>query len=192
MRHAATRSTRSFAFPTDEPLDDRGRADAIALAGVVPSRHETLASPSLRCRQTAEAAGLTIDAFDEALAECDFGLWGGRTLDDVADDDAEAVRAWMTDPDAQPHGGESLRTFVARVGRWLDVQAQLDGSAVVLTHGGVAKAAVIHALDAPVAAFWRVDVAPLSITEIHAHDGRWTLTRTNARIGADGAREVVA
>jgi hypothetical protein len=38
----------------------------------------------------------------------------------------------------------------------------------------------VHALGAPLDAFWRVDVAPLSITELHAHDGRWTLTRTNA------------
>ncbi len=43
-------------------------------------------------------------------------------------------------------------------------------------------AAVVHALGAPPAAFWRVDAAPLAPTELHAHDGRRTLTRANAEL----------
>ena len=37
------------------------------------------------------------------------------------------------------------------------------------------------ALDAPPIAFWRIDVSPTSITELHAHDARWTVTRVNDR-----------
>lgn len=77
----------------------------------------------------------------------------------------------MSDPDARPHGGESLRGFAARVGRWLDGQAQLERGAVVVTHAGVIKAALVHALRMPVEAFWRIDAAPLAITELHARDG---------------------
>jgi hypothetical protein len=44
----------------------------------------------------------------------------------------------------------------------------------------VVKAAIVAALGAPLEAFWRVDVAPLALAELHAHDGRWTLTRVNA------------
>jgi len=86
----------------------------------------------------------------------------------------------MTDPDAAPHGGESLTRFAARVAAWLDEQAADDGRAIAVTHGGVVKAAVVHALGAPLAAFWRIDVAPLALTELHAHEGRWTVTRVNA------------
>ena len=86
----------------------------------------------------------------------------------------------MSDPAASPHGGESLAAFATRVACWLDEQARLDGAAVAITHGGVVKAAVVQALGAPLDAFWRIDCAPLSITELHAHDGRWTLTRLNA------------
>ena len=86
----------------------------------------------------------------------------------------------MTDPAASPHGGESLRAFAARSRGWLDEQARLDGRAVAITHGGVVKAAVVYALGAPLEAFWRIDVSPLSITELHAHDGRWTVTRVNS------------
>ncbi len=55
----------------------------------------------------------------------------------------------MTDPDAAPHGGESLTGLLARVRGWLAEQAALDGTAIAITHGGVVKAAVTIALDAP-------------------------------------------
>jgi len=91
----------------------------------------------------------------------------------------EAARSWMLDPDARPHGGESLTAFAGRVGRWLDGQAALGGRAVAITHGGVVKAALVRALAAPLASFWQLDVAPLRVTELHAHEGRWTVTRVN-------------
>lgn len=177
VRHAATLATRAAAFPVDEPLDERGAADAAALADRLPARCDVLCSPAARCVQTAAAAGLTPLRSERLLAECDFGAWAGRCLSEV---DPDAAAAWMTDPAATPHGGESLRAFVARVAGWLDMQARLDGRAVAITHGGVVKAAVVHALGAPIDAFWRIDCAPLSITELHAHDGRWTVTRLNA------------
>jgi broad specificity phosphatase PhoE len=176
VRHAATAATRASEFPLDEPLDDRGRAAAARLGVALPPRSEALTSPALRCRQTAEAAGLREPAVEPALAECDFGVWAGRALADV--DEAEAA-AWMSDPQACPHGGESLEAFAARVSGWLDGQAQLDGRTVAVTHGGVVKAAVVQALGAPLDAFWRIDAVPLAITELHAHDGLWTVTRVN-------------
>jgi broad specificity phosphatase PhoE len=137
-----------------------------------------LASPALRCRQTAQAAGLD-PVVVPALAECDFGRWGGTTLQAVAAADPDGVDRWLADPDAAPHNGESLCAFSTRVARWLDEQATQAGAAVAITHAGVVRAAVVHALSAPLDAFWRIDAAPLSLTELHAHDGRWTVTRLN-------------
>jgi broad specificity phosphatase PhoE len=180
VRHAPTRATRATAFPLDEPLDDAGRLAAAALAAALPRRCEVLSSPAVRCRETAEAAGLTPD-LDDALIECDFGRWAGMHLADVDD---EGARSWILDPDAAPHGGETLRAFAGRVGRWLDAQSAREGVAAAITHGGVVRAAVVHALRAPLPAFWQVDAAPLSVTELHAHDGRWTVARLNDVVGA--------
>lgn len=180
VRHAPTAATRAAAFPSDEPVDERGLAAAGALAGALPAQADALSSPALRCRQTAAATRIDEPRLEPAIAECDFGTWAGRSLEDIG---ASAARAWMTDPDACPHGGESVSDFVARVGVWLDAQARLDGGAVAVTHGGVVKAAVVRALGAPLTAFWRIDAAPLAITELHARDGRWTVTRVNAQAG---------
>jgi broad specificity phosphatase PhoE len=179
VRHAPTAATRAARFPVDEPLDERGRVAAAARGAALPGSFEALTSPALRCRQTAEAAGLSAPSVEPALAECDFGAWAGRSLAEVQAAEPETAEAWMLDPQARPHGGESLATFAARVSAWLDSQAQLDGRAVAVTHAGVVKAAVIHALDGPLHALWRIDVAPLSITELHARDARWTVTRVN-------------
>ncbi len=188
VRHAATPATRAAAFPTDEGLDERGRSDAAALLGVLPEGCEAMSSPALRCRQTATAAGFPRPQLEPDLAECDFGDWCGRTLADVHAVQPEASTAWMTDPDAAPHGGESLAAFAERVGSWLERQARMSGRAVAITHGGVVKAALVRALGAPVQAFWRIDAAPLAVTELHAHDGRWTLTRVNCAVASAGRR----
>jgi broad specificity phosphatase PhoE len=185
VRHASTAAVRAAAFGADEPLDEGGRRAATRLAARLP-RGEVLVSPARRAIET--AAGLGPVRVVSELAECDFGTWAGLTLDAIA---PEPLGEWMTDPDAAPHGGESLTALLARVGRWLGEQVALDGTAIAITHGGVIKAAVVMALDAPASAFWRIDVAPLSITELHAHDGRWTVTRVNDRGPAARTREAV-
>jgi len=178
VRHAPTSATRAAAFPVDEPLDRRGREQAGRLPALVPAGSELLSSPALRCRQTAEAAGLAPRP-DPALAECDFGTWAGRSLAEVEAADRQAMREWMTDPEVRPHGGESLAAFAGRIARWLDGQSREDGHALAITHGGVVKAALAHALAAPLTAFWQLDASPLGVTELHAHHGRWTVRRMN-------------
>ena len=181
VRHAPTSATRAAAFPLDEPLDERGLASAAALPRALPRRCEVMSSPALRCRQTVEAAGLTATA-EPRLSECDFGSWAGATLADVHASDPQGAGVWMIDPDAAPHGGEPLREFFSRVAKWLDDQAAGEGAAAAITHAGVVKAALVHALGAPLDAFWRLDAAPLSVTDLRAHDGRWTVSRVNCPV----------
>jgi len=186
VRHAATAATRAAAFPLDARPDRRALAAASRLAAIVPRRAEACSSPALRCVETARAAGVDPAPVPE-LAECDFGTWAGRSLAEVCREDPDGAEAWMTDPEARPHGGESLAAFVARVGGWLDSQGRGEGCTFAITHGGVVKAAVVGALGAPLEAFWRVDADPLAVTELHAHDGRWALARANVPLAGEGA-----
>jgi histidine phosphatase superfamily protein (branch 1) len=43
------------------------------------------------------------------------------------------------------------------------------------THPAVLRAATVHVLDAPLAAFWRVDVEPLARLSLTCAAGRWNL-----------------
>jgi hypothetical protein len=43
--------------------------------------------------------------------------------------------AWLADPRATPHGGESLLDFITRVGGWLDTRPVGDGGRIVAVAG---------------------------------------------------------
>jgi len=176
VRHGTTAATRTRAFPADEPLDDFARSAAAELP--LPIGWAAFTSPARRARDTAAAAGLSAKA-EPRLAECDFGAWAGQNPRDLHRADPAATRAWMTDPCARPHGGESLHTFYARVASWLDEEAGRGDDVVAVTHGGVIRASVAHAIGAGVGAVWQIAVDPLSITELRSQDGVWSLRRLN-------------
>ncbi|MFG1671407.1 histidine phosphatase family protein [Streptomyces sp. Y7] len=156
------------------PLDDIGTAQARSAAATLRPAARVLTSPGLRCRETAEALGLHGPVVPE-LAGPDMGGWRGRTLDEVSAAEPESVGRWLTDPDRAPHGGESVREFCDRIARWLADARDLDGRTLAVVEPEVVRAAVVHALGMPVAAFWRLDVAPLTATALSGRSGRWNL-----------------
>ena len=178
VRHAPSDATRRSAFPVDEPLDARGLDEARALAPRLERSDGAWTGPAARARQTAEALGLDATVAPQ-LDECDFGAWRGRTLAELDTEDPVAVAAWIEDPAAAPHGGESLLALLERVRGWLDAHVHDGQRIVAVTHAGPIRAALVCALDAPAQAFWRFDVAPLSRTVLHAHEGRWTVRGVN-------------
>ena len=131
--------------------------------------------PTTRCRQTAQALGLDGAGDVPGLAGLRVGRWRGATLGEVSAAEPEAVARWLADPASAPHGGESVRAFCARVAECLDDAARHDGRVVAVVEPEVVRALVVRALGAPESAFWRVDVAPLSATELSGRAGRWNV-----------------
>jgi broad specificity phosphatase PhoE len=181
--HGSTAATRRTAFPQDEPLEPNAVTAATELAErlKLPPDRQLLTGPTLRCRQTAELLGppATVDI---GLIDWDLGSWAGRTLDELAVQAADDLRAWISDPAARPHGGEPLTGLIGRIGRWLDepVNEALErppraAKLVVVTHPAVIRSAIVHTLRAPADSFWRIDVAPLSVVEVRGRPGTWSL-----------------
>lgn len=168
--HGATAATRSGAFPADEPLEERALVRAATLRSMLRRADRVWTSPALRARQTAAALGL--DAVEEpALRDGDHGRWAGRRLEEVQAEEPDAVIAWLSDPDAAPHGGETLSALLRRAAAWLDARAGDGGHGIAVTHAAMIRAAILHVLAAPTSSFWRIDIAPLSVVEL-SHDGR--------------------
>ncbi|MEV6578160.1 histidine phosphatase family protein [Streptomyces sp. NPDC051582] len=109
----------------------------------------------------------------EGLSGPDTGAWAGRTLDEVSAEDPAAVRRWLTDPDYAPPGGESVTALIARVGAALAGLA--PGTHRAEVDQAVVRAGVVHALELPAAAFWRLDVRPDTVTTLTGRLGRWNL-----------------
>lgn len=171
--HAATAATRCARFPQDEPLDARGLRDMAALTATWPP-DRCWCSPARRAVDTAEALSLPARP-EPLLRDCDFGEWAGCGLAKVEADAGEAFGRWLADPDATPPGGESLTHLHRRVVKWLDAQRDQPGRTVAVTHSAVIRIAIVHALEAGLRSFWRVDIAPLSVTTLVGGGGRWNL-----------------
>ena len=171
--HGATSAVRSAAFPLDEPLDERVATAAGRIAGLLGRVEHVRTSPALRAKQT--AAALSLAATEDAmLRDCDYGRWAGRRMSEVQEQEPEAMRAWLTDVEAAPHGGEPLSAVLDRAARWLDSSSRYTGHCVAITHAAVIRAAIVHAIGAPSQCFWRMDMAPLGFADLRWH-GVWTL-----------------
>jgi len=186
---AATPALRRAVFGGDDDLDEGGLRAALALSEPTPAgdalsgatardlggRSDAwLCAPSQAALQTARALGHDDPVVEVSLADPDYGRWAGLGLGDVAGTEPDGLQAWLTDPAAAPHGGESLAAVRQRVGGWLDRQA--EQRAVAVAHPVIVRAALAHALDLPDQAVWRLDVAPLSLTRLTHRANRWHLS----------------
>ncbi|MEU1188900.1 histidine phosphatase family protein [Streptomyces sp. NPDC005859] len=149
----------------------RARSAAAGLSGA----DRSAASPSTRCRQTAEALGLSAPPQLPALAALDVGRWRGRTLAEVTAAEPDAVASWLADPARAPHGGESVRELCDRAGAWLDDTARAPGRVIAVVEPDVVRALLVRALGLPEPAFWRLDVRPLTAVDLSGRAGRWNL-----------------
>ena len=171
VSHGSTAALRAARFPLDEHVEPRA-LDAARDVSLRPPDH-ALVDASNRCRETAQALGLDADV-DQRLADLDTGRWRGLELDEV---DPADLAAWMTDPAAAPHSGESILALLERVSAWLVERPA--GRTVAVTHPAVVRAVLLTALAADPVSFWRVDVPPLTTTSLHGSNGRWTLRHVN-------------
>lgn len=183
VRHGVTawNKARRFQGSIDIALDDEGviQANRLARRLLDEPMDAIYASDLTRARQTAwavaQAKGLDL-RIDSGLRERAYGLFEGRTADELQAHHAEAFRRWRArEPGFElPGGGESLEGFHRRVLGAMHglVDRHPRGRIVAVTHGGV--------LDC----IYRV----ASGLDLHAPRGFDILNASINRVGWDGTR----
>jgi alpha-ribazole phosphatase len=152
----------------DQPLDEVGERQAVAVADLVRSTvgqvDEVISSPLRRARQTAEAFGEEI-TFDERWLELAYGKYEGVPHADVP---SEVWRFWRDDPHFVPEGGESLAALDVRVRAACDdlMERSRDRNLVVVSHVSPMKAAVAWSLGVDLGISWRSHLSHASICRI--------------------------
>jgi broad specificity phosphatase PhoE len=172
--HATTRALRAATFGGDDPIDDVGRAKAERLAGSLRRADQYWTSPALRARETAAAMGLTATV-EERLRDCDFGRWTGLKFSQVLVREPRKLASWISNPSTAPHGGESIPQVMERVVAWIREPGRDKIHTVAVTHASVIRAAIVHIIEAQLQSFWRIDVVPLSLTDLRTNGRRWVL-----------------
>ncbi|HRO58872.1 MAG TPA: histidine phosphatase family protein [Burkholderiaceae bacterium] len=187
VRHGVTdwNQARRFQGHIDIALNDEGRRQAELTARCLAGSAErdriaaVHVSDLSRAVQTAEpiarALGLPLQ-HDPSLRERYYGSFEGRTHEEIDREEPEAWRRWRDrEPDfALPGGGESLRSFHARVEAALRGLVQRYPSRIVIAvaHGGVLDCAYRIASGLP----------------LDAPRGHALLNASLNRIGFDGSR----
>jgi broad specificity phosphatase PhoE len=172
IAQGATAASRRAAFPSDEALEP-GALDGLSAPRLWRDARVRL-SPMRAASQTAQGLGL-IGGVDKVLADADFGEWSGQTVSEVATTQPVLLERWITDPDFSCHGGESRAALRVRAQHFLQACAATTGQTVAVTHAAIVRAVIIEVFEAPDAAYWKLDIAPLSMTDMR-HDGRrWAL-----------------
>ncbi|OSC23534.1 histidine phosphatase family protein [Mycobacterium vulneris] len=171
LSHGMTDAMAEGRFPADEPLNAIGRRQVEAMGGAACSAQRWLCGPEQRTRQTAKLLGLQAES-EPRLADLDCGRWRGEVLAALPPGELEA---WLAQPGAAPHGGESIADLISRASQWLESLTAKPLRTVAVTHPALIRAAIVAALDIAPASFWRVDVEPVTRVVLHFRGGRWTL-----------------
>lgn len=145
IRHGATAGNlqKRYIGRTDEPLCPEGIAQGKALGELRLRADRLFVSPLLRTRQTAELAfpGMEQTLVGD-LRETDFGVFEGRSADEMAQD--PAYRAWVDSWCRDPiPGGEDVEGFHARARAAFAAAVETlspGETAAFVVHGGVIMA----------------------------------------------------
>lgn len=170
VRHGATAWNLAGRLQgaTDIPLSDEGVAQAIALQPLIARWRPSavVASPLSRAAETArllvDEAGPDV-VLDSRLVEVGLGEWEGRASADLGAD----ARAWRRG-ELVPPGGEDPGAAQARVRAALADAATLGEVVLVVTHGGVVRAALESLVG--LATRHVAPVAPASLTVVDLVD----------------------
>jgi alpha-ribazole phosphatase len=161
----------------DVGLSAQGRMQAVELVDRLDGVHVDgmWTSPRRRARETAEplaaARGLRLSE-DDDLRELDFGELEGRTFDEIAQTEPELYKTWMDTPtEVRFPGGECYADLKTRSVRALERAVAKNESVVVVTHGGVVRAALAEWLRIPAEAVFRLDQRYGGITVVDLIDG---------------------
>jgi probable phosphoglycerate mutase len=198
IRHGQTQwnAERRYQGQRDIPLNQFGRAQADANGLLLrellerdnrdPKSFQWLVSPLGRAVETMDrvraafVAELPPVIADERLMEISFGVLEGKLFDELVGDTVHAPgdrgpEYWTF----RPETGESYEDLVLRLGAFHEV---LTGPAVIVAHGGVARAFrfLIEGTPIPEIVNW----PPPQDAVMHFRDGLMSLYSTG--LGSDG------
>lgn len=173
-------------------LDDVGRgqagrtADRLAAVPLVA----VVTSPLERCRETtdlllARQADAPAPTVDDALTECGYGDWQGRSLTDLATEPlwatVQGYPSAVTFPGGESLAGMQARAVAAVRAHDAAVEAQHGPGAVwaAVSHGDVIKAVLADALGMHLDQFQRIDVGPASVSLVRYGPRRPQVVATN-------------
>ncbi len=173
LRHGEPIGGRAYrGSGVDDPLSGTGWAQMRSAVGQYADWDRIVTSPLQRCRAFAEelAQGLAVPVkIEPDLREVGFGVWEGRTPEEIVAEDQEGYEAFCRDPEhCRPAGAEPLDEFARRVHRaYEDTIREYSGMRLlIVSHAGVMRAIIASVVGAPAVAMYRIRIDNAGISRI--------------------------
>ncbi len=148
---------------------------------------QIVSSPLIRCHAFAHELSQQYHVplvVDDRLKEVGFGDWEGFTHAEIQARNLPQYQAFYADPvNNRPPGAESLDVFFSRVSSALKtIVADFAGQhVVVVAHAGVIRGIMVHVLDIPTIAAYRIQVVNAGLSRIRYESGRFQLVFLNRK-----------
>lgn len=142
---------------TDIPLTDKGKQQAVSLAGRLLNENigQIISSDLKRAYETATIVGRHLKLEVEPspmLREISFGCWEGSTIDEIEENYPGGLKKWRTNHDFCPDKGESLLDLSNRVKKFIssmDYKKLEDSNLLLVSHGITCKVLILELMGMP-------------------------------------------
>lgn len=158
-------SEKIFRGITDDVLTAQGWQQMAGALKHISRPDIIVSSPLKRCAEFAQRTASEYSVpilISNALKEIDFGLWEGRSVSDIAQEDATLLEKFWQNPVVNtPPGGEPVADFQQRVmGFWHDLlNTQKGKNCLLIAHGGVQKMILSEVLKIPLSAIHNIELS---------------------------------
>ena len=172
IRHTQTATDPGLCYgQSDVALADSFADETTNLHDKLPEFDEdcsVFSSPLTRCLQLAQTISDTVTT-DARLQELNFGDWEGQRFDAI---EADILQHWTDNfVTAAPPNGENFEDLYRRAGDfWQDLLAVDAEQVLVITHAGVIRALLAHALNLPLANSFQLRIDSGSVHKLHRSD----------------------
>ena len=169
LRHGETQGGSRFHGSTDVSLSEHGWSQMWAAVENESDWNRIISSPLLRCADFSLSLKQQHDIpiqFDARIKEINFGLWEGKSAEEIMFDDENALTQYWQDPTQYtPQDGEPLTNFEKRVlSFWNEIISQHHGEKILLVaHGGVIRLLLGHILQRSLRRILEIEVAHASL-----------------------------
>lgn len=171
---------------TDVKLSRQGREELLQLArNFGDEQFETIyCSPLLRCRETLALLDRSEEVIlDERIREVDFGLWEGKSYEEILSEYPELVAHWAAgSEDFCFPEGEKISQFNQRLADFAcDLQKLRERKILIITHGGVIRHLICQFLRIPLSnyLYFKINHGRFALLQLYSEGG--ILTGLNTR-----------
>ena len=178
-RHAETQANKNGIFSgwTDYPLTEKGKTQAEKLAYELKKNYnidEMYSSPLGRAMTTAGVISKSIEReiiTTECLKEINFGLFEGKTSEQIGTHHGDHWENWYTDyVNYRIPNGENLIDLLSRIKPLIDNLRSTDKTCLLVAHSGVIQVAITYLLDIELTKMWNFKVKNCSYVEFECND----------------------